>query len=161
MTAYARLSGHGLSCDAAHLTRPEVDGQVRALRAALSAADLEPADVQYCNPHATATPVGDRVESEALRTVWGAHADSLMVGATKAAHGHLLGGAGALEAVWTVMALYRGEVPPTAGFTTADPLCAGLDHVGPVGRSAPELRHAISNSFAFGGTNVTLVFSRA
>jgi 3-oxoacyl-[acyl-carrier-protein] synthase II len=158
---YASLSGSGVTCDARHLTKPDVDGQVRALQAALASAGLQPRDVGYCNPHGTATQVGDPVECESLRSVWGPDAPRLSVGATKAAHGHLLGAAGAIEAIWTVLALHRRELPPTAGQTSVDPACAGLDHVGPVGRPAPELRHAISNSFAFGGTNVTLLFSRA
>ncbi|HKX42122.1 MAG TPA: beta-ketoacyl-[acyl-carrier-protein] synthase family protein [Burkholderiaceae bacterium] len=157
---YARLSGSGITCDARHLTKPDIEGQVRAMNAALASAQLRPCDVTYCNPHGTATQVGDPVECESLRNVWGPDAPRLSVGATKAAHGHLLGAAGALEAIWTVLALHRREVPPTAGLTTVDPACAGVDHIGPSGRSAPELRHAISNSFAFGGTNVTLLFSR-
>jgi len=91
--------------------------------------------------------------------VWGAAATRLQIGATKAAHGHLLGAAGAVEAVWTVLALHCREVPPTAGLAAVDPLCEGLSHAGPVGRSDPGLRHAITNSFAFGGTDVALVFS--
>jgi 3-oxoacyl-[acyl-carrier-protein] synthase II len=157
----ALLAGSAIRCDASHLTKPSVEGQVRTLRAALAASGLSAEELRYCNPHGTATPTGDPVECEALRTVWGASAAGLMIGATKAAHGHLLGGAGALEALWTVLAVQRGQVPPTAGLVGVDPACVGLDHVGPFGRDEPGLHHAISNSFAFGGTNVALVFSRA
>jgi 3-oxoacyl-[acyl-carrier-protein] synthase II len=158
---YARLSGSAVTCDAKHLTKPDTDGQVRAMTAALESAGLQPSDVMYCNPHGTATPIGDPIECESLRIVWGRHAPRLSVGATKASHGPLLGASGALEAIWTIRAVYRGELPPTAGLTTVDPACAGLNHIGPIGRAAPDLRHAISNSFAFGGTNVALVFSQA
>jgi 3-oxoacyl-[acyl-carrier-protein] synthase II len=159
--AHAWLSGSGISCDAHHLTQPEATGQARAIHAALRAAGLQPSDIGYCNPHGTGTPTGDPVECAALRTVWGADAPSLAVGSTKAAHGHLLGAAGAMEAVWATLALQRGEIPPTAGLCAVDAACTGLDHVGQVGRRAPALRHALSNSFAFGGTNVALVFSRS
>ena len=159
--ACAWLSGSGISCDAHHLTQPAAAGQARAIGAALQASGLRPSDIGYCNPHGTGTPTGDPVECAALRAVWGPDAPSLAMGSTKAAHGHLLGAAGAMEAVWTTLALLRGEIPPTAGLAAVDGACAGLDHVGPVGRSAPALRHAMSNSFAFGGTNVALVFSRS
>ncbi len=157
----AYLAGSGVSCDAFHLTKPHARGQAAAMRSALAMAGLSAQEVGYCNPHGTATPTGDPVECEALRTVWGEHAQHLQVGATKAAHGHLLGGAGALEAAWAVLAVQHGQVPPTAGLAAVDEACAGLDHVGPTGRDAPALRHAISNSFAFGGTNAALVFSKA
>jgi 3-oxoacyl-[acyl-carrier-protein] synthase II len=157
---YAALAGSGVRCDAMHLTKPFVRGQAAAMQAALAMAGLAAEQVGYCNAHGTATPAGDPIECEALRTVWGEAAPRLMLSSSKAAHGHLLGAAGALEAVWTVLALHRGEVPPTAGVSEIDPACAGLDHVGPVGREAGGLRHAMSNSFAFGGTNVALIFSR-
>ena len=151
-----------MRCDASHLTNPEVRGQVSTLRAALQASGLASTDVGYCNAHGTATQAGDPVECEALRQVWGHEgARDLRVSSTKAAHGHLLGAAGALEAAWTVLALQKGELPPTRSTRDIDPACAGLHHVLGKGQSAPELRHAISNSFAFGGTNATLVFSKA
>ena len=104
---------------------------------------------------------GDPVECEALRTVWGDAAPALRVSSTKAAHGHLLGAAGAMEAAWTILALQTSTLPPTRGVQAIDARCAGLDHVLGEGRRDATLRHAISNSFAFGGTNATLVFSRA
>ena len=157
----AWFAGSAVRCDALHLTNPQVRGQVATLRAALSASRLAPADIGYCNAHGTATIAGDPVECEALREVWGEHAPALRVSSTKAAHGHLLGAGGALEAALTVMALQSGVVPPTLGVTSIDARCAGLAHVLGEGRRVPDLAHAISNSFAFGGTNVALVFSRA
>ena len=157
----AWLSGAAVRCDAMHLTNPQVRGQVAAMRAALASGGLRPADIGYCNAHGTATVAGDPVECEALREVWGADAASLRVSSTKAAHGHLLGAAGAMEAAWTVMALQAGIVPPTQGVQVLDARCAGLDHVLGQGRELRGLRHAISNSFAFGGTNASLIFSRA
>ena len=160
-TPHAWLAGSAVRCDALHLTNPQARGQVATLRAALRASELAPADVGYCNAHGTATMAGDPVECEALREVWGQHAAALRVSSTKAAHGHLLGAGGALEAALTVMALQQGVVPPTLGVARVDERCAGLAHVLGEGQRAPDLRHAVSNSFAFGGTNATLVFSRA
>ena len=157
----AWLAGSAVRCDAVHLTNPQMRGQVSTLRAALRSSGLAPAEVGYCNAHGTATLAGDRVECESLREVWGEYAVALRVSSTKAAHGHLLGAGGALEAALTVMALQKGVVPPTLGVTTLDAHCGGLAHVLGEYQPVPELRHAISNSFAFGGTNVALVFSRA
>lgn len=158
---YAQLAGGAVQCDARHLTKPHVEGQVSVMTAALRSAGLRPADVGYCNAHGTATPVGDPVECEALRRVWEDDVHDLHLSSTKAAHGHLLGASGALEAAWTVLALRDRMVPPTATLHDVDPQCLGPDHVLGKGREVPSLRHAISNSFAFGGTNVTLVFSTA
>jgi 3-oxoacyl-[acyl-carrier-protein] synthase II len=157
----AWLAGSAVRCDAAHMTHPQLAGQVSALTAALQAAALRPDEVGYCNAHGTATLVGDPVECNALRHVWGDAAPQLAVSSTKGAHGHLLGAAGALEAVWTVEAVRTGNVPPTHGTGAIDPACEGLVHVLRTGERRHGLRHAISNSFAFGGTNACLVFSRA
>ena len=156
---YAQLAGWGLSCDATHLTKPDACGQQRALRAALKRADLQPADVGYCNAHGTATAIGDGVEAEALRGVWGSASDTLHVSSTKALHGHLLGAAGALEAVITVLALHRRQLPPNAHCDLPD-TSLGLNLVPASGAEAPELQAALSNSFAFGGSNATLLFTR-
>jgi 3-oxoacyl-[acyl-carrier-protein] synthase II len=158
--AYARLAGWGLSCDATHLTKPDAAGQQRALRAALAMAGLSPAEVGYCNAHGTATRVGDPVEAEALRGLWGDAIDGLQVSSTKALHGHLLGAAGALEALITVLAVARRLLPPNAPGAVPDP-ALGLRLVADAGAEAPALEAAISNSFAFGGTNATLLFRRA
>jgi 3-oxoacyl-[acyl-carrier-protein] synthase II len=157
---YATLAGSGIGCDATHLTKPDTAGQQRALRAALSSARLSPHEVGYCNAHGTATRIGDVVEADALRAVWGDAIDHLRVSSTKALHGHLLGAAGALEAVITVLALQRGELPPNMHCEAPDPVCA-LALVREPGTAAPDLRAAISSSFAFGGTNVVLAFRRA
>ncbi len=157
---YAELAGWGLGCDATHLTKPDAPGQQRAVRAALSMADLRPADVGYCNAHGTATKVGDAIEAMALNEVWGSAIDTLHVSSTKALHGHLLGATGALEAVVTVLALQQGQLPPNANGESADPACR-LNLVPASGRAVPALHAAISNSFAFGGTNSVLLFKRA
>ena len=156
---YGLLSGWGLSCDATHLTKPDAAGQARALRAALRQADLQPRDVGYCNAHGTATRIGDVVEHDALAEVWGDGLEELRVSSTKALHGHLLGAGGALEAVITVLALQQRQLPPNAHTATIDPACP-LNLVREPAASAPGLEAAISNSFAFGGTNAVLLFSR-
>jgi 3-oxoacyl-[acyl-carrier-protein] synthase II len=158
--AYAQLAGWGLSCDATHLTKPDAAGQARALRQALQRAGLVPADVGYCNAHGTATKIGDVVEAEALASVWGEALPQLRVSSTKALHGHLLGAAGALEAVITILALHRHALPPNAHCRTPEPACA-LNLVLDAGVQAPALAAAVSSSFAFGGTNSALVFRRA
>ena len=157
--AYAELAGWGVSCDAAHLSKPEAAGQARALRTALRTAKLNPADVGYCNAHGTATKIGDVVEADALRSVWGDALGNLRVSSTKALHGHLLGAAGALEAVITVLALYQRQLPPNAHCASPDPAC-GLNLVREPGETSPGLQAAITSSFAFGGTNAALIFKR-
>lgn len=156
---YAEIAGSGLSCDAVHLTKPDAAGQVRALNAALRSSQLGPADIGYCNAHGTATLVGDVVECAALRQVWGDAIDQLAVSSTKSMHGHLLGAAGALEAVITTLAVHHQMLPPNMHTGTQEPACA-VKLVTEPGQPAPELRAAISNSFAFGGTNAVLVFQR-
>jgi len=158
--AYAGLAGWGVGCDATHLTKPDLDGQQRTLRAALRQAGLQAADVGYCNAHGTATRIGDAVEAEALRGVWGRDIDGLQVSSTKALHGHLLGAAGALEAVITVLALHRQQLPPQWHCDQPDADCA-LRLVSPTATAAPQLQAAISSSFAFGGSNAALLFTRA
>jgi 3-oxoacyl-[acyl-carrier-protein] synthase II len=157
--SYATLAGWGSSCDATHLTKPDAPGQARALRQALKMADLAPRDVDYCNAHGTATRIGDEVEAKALAEVWGTDIDALKVSSTKALHGHLLGAAGAIEAVITVMALYKQRLPPNAHCVALDPACA-LNLVLEPSYNAPNIQSAISNSFAFGGTNSVLLFKR-
>ena len=157
--AYAGIAGWGQSCDATHLTKPDAAGQARALRAALRQAGLAPRDVGYCNAHGTATRIGDVVERDALAQVWGDDFEQLRVSSTKALHGHLLGAAGALEALITVLALHQRRLPPNAHCAAVDPACA-MNLVLQAGTEAPQLDAAISNSFAFGGTNSVLVFTR-
>lgn len=157
---YARLTGWGISCDATHLTKPDAEGQARALRAALRRADLQPSDVGYCNAHGTATRIGDEVEAQALRAVWGARSADLQVSSTKALHGHLLGGAGALEALVTTLALQQQRLPPNAHTDACDP-ALDLNLVLQPQQRAPSLQAAISSSFAFGGTNAVLLLQRS
>ncbi|MFS2168204.1 beta-ketoacyl-[acyl-carrier-protein] synthase family protein, partial [Variovorax sp. Varisp62] len=135
-------------------------GQARALRAALRQAGLQPRDVGYCNAHGTATRIGDVVERNALADVWGDHLDTLRVSSTKALHGHMLGAAGAIEALVTVLALHQRQLPPNANCREIDPDCS-LNLVMQDESAAPSLEAAISNSFAFGGTNSVLLFRRA
>lgn len=155
---HAEMVGYGNTCDHSHLVRPDVGGQVRAIRSAMQQAGLQAGDVDYVNAHGTATLEGDPVEVAALREVFGRHAAGLPVSATKSMHGHLLGAAGAIEALVTVLAVARQAVPPTAHLAgRLDPACEGLDHV-LEGREGVPVRAALSNSFAFGGSNAVLAF---
>ena len=156
---YAEVAGSGFSCDATHLTKPDRSGQVRALQAALKSSGLAPRDIGYCNAHGTATLVGDVVECEALAEVWGDALGTLAVSSTKSMHGHLLGAGGALEAAVTAMSLQRQMLPPSMHCADQDPAC-GVTLVRESGMAAPTLQAAISNSFAFGGSNVVLALRR-
>jgi 3-oxoacyl-[acyl-carrier-protein] synthase II len=156
---YAELAGTGTACDANHLTKPEPDGQVRAMRAALRQAGIAPRDVGYCNAHGTATVVGDLVETRSITDLWGDDLPALRVSSTKALHGHMLGAAGAIEALVTTLALHARTLPPNAHCEDPDPAC-GLPLVGAEAEQSPGLQAAITNSFAFGGTNSSLVLRR-
>lgn len=156
---YAELAGYGLSCDASHMTKPDVRGQVKAIAGALRSARLAPRDIGYCNAHGTATRAGDVVECQALNRVWGDDIATLRVSSTKALHGHLLGGAGALEAAITVLALHHRKTPPSAHCRDQDDDC-DVELVKEPGRDDPTLFAALSNSFAFGGSNAVLAFRR-
>jgi 3-oxoacyl-[acyl-carrier-protein] synthase II len=155
---YAELAGFGMSADAYHITAPPEngDGAARCMRAAIADAGLNPADIDYVNAHGTSTPLGDVAETRALKTVFGEHAKKLLVSSTKSTTGHLLGAAGAVEAVFSIMALYEQVAPPTINLDNPDEGC-DLDYVANVARNAP-LKVAISNSFGFGGTNGSLLF---
>lgn len=156
---YAELAGYGESADAANLVRPDAEGQARSLRAALAEARLAPRDLDYVNAHATATREGDAIEVAALGAALGAHAGRVAVSSTKSALGHALGASGALEAAITVLALSQGAIPPTLGQPEGlDPACAGVTHVLGAARRDVPLRAALSNSFAFGGSNAVLAF---
>ncbi len=155
----AEMVGFGAASDAHNLTQPAPEGQVRAIRAALADAQIEPDAIGYINAHATATHAGDKAEIDAVKATFGAHARKLAVSSTKSMHGHLVGAAGALEFLITVLALRNGRLPPTANLTTPDPEC-DLDCVPCKGRPAPDLEYALSNSFAFGGSNAVLVARR-
>jgi nodulation protein E len=155
---YAEIVGFGMSSDAHHITQPSAEGPARAMRSALADAGLKPEQISYINAHGTGTPTNDPVETRAIRTVFGPHADRLAVSSTKSMHGHSLGAAGAMEAVATALALANRVLPPTANFTVPDPEC-DLDVIPNTARSA-EVEHALSSSFAFGGLNAVLAFRR-
>ncbi len=155
---YAELAGYGNASDASNISRPDAEGQVRAMRRALADAKLSAAGIGYLNAHGTATQVGDVVETNAIKGAFGCNASRLCVSSTKALHGHLLGGAGALELVISIMALSRNIVPPTAHLDRPDPAC-DLDYVPNEARSVP-LDAVMSNSFGFGGMNSVLVARR-
>jgi len=157
---YAELAGYGACADAYHIAAPEPSGRgaIRAMQLALEDAGLPPAEIDYINAHGTGTPLNDAVESAAIRAVFGAHADQLTVTSTKPVTGHLLGAAGAVEAVFTVLALVEGIIPPTLNYEEPDPLC-DLDYA-PGAPRAKQMAAAMSNSFGFGGHNATLVFRR-
>ena len=154
------LAGYGLCTDNVHIPRPTVEGQARAITLALTSAGVGPEAVGYVNAHGTATRANDGVETAAIRRALGAAAERVAVSSTKSMHGHLLGAAGALELVVTLLALRTGNIPPTANLRVADAEC-DLDYVPNVGRRVEHLELAISNSFAFGGTNAVLVCRRA
>jgi 3-oxoacyl-[acyl-carrier-protein] synthase II len=159
---YAEIVGYGMSGDAFHISSPceDGDGAIRVMRATIRDAGLEPAAVDYVNVHGTSTPVGDRIETVALKAVFGEHAKSkLAMSSTKSMTGHLLGAAGGLEAGITVLALRDQVLPPTINHDRPDPEC-DLDCVPNTKRKA-EVRYALSNSFGFGGTNGALLFKRA
>ncbi len=156
----AEIVGYGVSSDAHNLTQPCPIGQARAMSLALSDASLSPDRIGYVNAHATGTILGDRVEAKAIRDAFGPHVDNVAVSSTKSVHGHLVGAAGALETALTVRSLQTGRIAPTANLTDPDPEC-DLDCVPVVGRDAPDLEYALSNSFAFGGSNATLVLRKA
>lgn len=155
-TILAELVGYGTSNDATHMTKPDPGGQARAMQAALSEAQLQPSDIDYINAHGAGTLAGDAAETQSIRQVFGAHADALMVSSTKAVHGHTLGAAGALELVISLSALRSGNIPPTAFLDKSDPEC-DLDMVPLRARTGDPLRAVMSNSFAFGGSNVALI----
>lgn len=153
---HAELTGYGLSTDAEHITRPTVEGQARAMVRALESAQVSPADVGYINAHGTATLANDGVETAAIKQVFGTDARALPVSSTKSMHGHLLGAAGALEFAATVLAIENRVIPPTRHLVHPDPEC-DLDYVAQSARPVATLTTAMSNSFAFGGTNVSLL----
>ncbi|SRR5579875_17614 len=153
---YAEICGLGMTSDAHHLTQPTVEGPARAMRAALRDAGLAPEQIGYINAHGTGTLGNDPVETRAIRSVFGSHANKLAVSSTKSLHGHALGAAGALEAVATILALKNGILPPTANYTAPDPEC-DLDYIPNQSRQA-RVEAALSNSFAFGGLNAVLAF---
>ena len=155
---YAELTGVGFSGDAFHMTAPNMDGPRRCMLAALRDAGVNPDAVDYINAHGTSTPLGDKNETDAIKAAFGAHAARLVVNSTKSMTGHLLGGAGGVEAVFTVLAIHHQASPPTINIFEQDPEC-DLDYCANQGRDMA-IGVAVKNNFGFGGTNGTLVFAR-
>ncbi|MDO4723264.1 MAG: beta-ketoacyl-ACP synthase II [Comamonadaceae bacterium] len=155
---YAEVAGFGMSADASHITAPNIDGPRRAMLNALRNAGVNIDEVDYLNAHGTSTPLGDVNESNAIKAAFGDHAHKIVVSSTKSMTGHLLGGAGGLESVFTVMALHEQKIPPTINLHNPDPEC-DLDYCANAARDA-KLNVAVKNNFGFGGTNGTLVFKR-
>jgi 3-oxoacyl-[acyl-carrier-protein] synthase II len=156
---YCELIGFGMGADAYHMTAPNVDGPKRAMKAALRNAGANTDDVQYLNAHGTSTPLGDANETNAIKLAFGEHAKKLVVNSTKSMTGHLLGGAGGLESVFTALALKHQVSPPTINIFNQDPEC-DLDYCANTAREM-KIDIAVKNNFGFGGTNGTLVFKRA
>jgi 3-oxoacyl-[acyl-carrier-protein] synthase II len=155
---YCELTGFGMSGDAFHMTAPSLDGPRRCMQAALANARIAADQVQYLNAHGTSTQIGDKNETEAVKKAFGAHARKLVVNSTKSMTGHLLGGAGGIESVFTVLAVHKQVSPPTINIFNQDPEC-DLDYCANAARDL-KIQHAVKNNFGFGGTNGTLVFAR-
>ncbi|MEO6066325.1 MAG: beta-ketoacyl-[acyl-carrier-protein] synthase family protein [Lysobacterales bacterium] len=157
---HAELAGYGLSTDGEHITHPSVAGQAETMRLALESAGLDPTAIGYVNAHGTGTLANDAVETAAVRAVFGICAHSVAISSTKSMHAHLLGAAGAIELIATVLALKTGTAPPTLNLNIPDPVC-DLDYVPNIARSGLRIGAAMSNSFAFGGTNAVLIVRAA
>ncbi len=155
---YCELVGFGMSADAFHMTAPDLEGPRRSMTTALANARLAPDKVQYLNAHGTSTPLGDRNETEAIKLAFGAHAAKLVVNSTKSMTGHLLGGAGGIESVFTALAVHHQVSPPTINIFNQDPEC-DLDYCANAARDL-RIDYAVKNNFGFGGTNGSLVFAR-
>ena len=155
---YAELCGYGMSADAGHMTAPNMDGPRRAMLSALRNAGINADQIDYLNAHGTSTPLGDLNETNAIKAALGDHAKKIVVSSTKSMTGHLLGGAGGIESVFTVLALHEQKIPPTINLDNQDPEC-DLDYCANTARDA-KIEVAVKNNFGFGGTNGTLVFKR-
>jgi len=159
-TIYAELSGFGMSADAFHMTAPSEDGEgaARCMMNALKNAEIDSTGIDYVNAHGTSTPLGDIAETIAIKRCFGDHAKKLAVNSTKSMTGHLLGAAGGVEAIFSVLSVYHQISPPTINLDNQDPQC-DLDYVPNEAREM-DINVALSNSFGFGGTNGTLVFRK-
>lgn len=155
---YAELSGYGMSADAYHMTAPNMDGPRRSMVNALKNAGVNPSEVQFMNAHGTSTPLGDTNETNAIKATFGDHAYNLVVNSTKSMTGHLLGGAGGLESVFTVLSIYNQISPPTINLMNQDPEC-DLDYCANTARDL-NITYALKNNFGFGGTNGSLLFKK-
>jgi 3-oxoacyl-[acyl-carrier-protein] synthase II len=157
---YAEMTGYGMTGDGYHMTSPppDGDGAVRCMTAALEDAGIDGNQIDYINAHGTSTQLNDLYESRAIKTVFKEHAHSLAVSSTKSMTGHLLGGAGGIETVFTALTIYEDMIPPTINYENQDAEC-DLDYVPNVVRST-KVEHAMTNSFGFGGTNATLILTK-
>lgn len=155
---YAELSGYGMSADAYHMTAPNMDGPRRSMVNAMNNAGIDPSEIQFINAHGTSTPLGDANETNAIKAAFGEHAYKLLVNSTKSMTGHLLGGAGGLESVFTVLSVYNQVSPPTINIFNQDPEC-DLDFCANTARDI-KINYALKNNFGFGGTNGSLVFKK-
>ncbi len=156
---YAEIVGFGMTGDATHITKPCLDGVLRCVELAMKNAGIDSDMVDYVNPHATSTPVGDKNEAQALLKIFGSNNRGPLISATKSATGHLLGASGAIEAIFSVKALGESIVPPTINLERVDPECEGLNHVIDKSKKS-SINYVVSNSFGFGGTNASLVFKK-
>jgi len=156
---YGEITGYGSSNDHLHITKPSVEGQAQAMSLALADAGIAAEEIDYVNAHGTATVLNDVTETRAIKKVFGDRAYKIPVSSTKSMHGHLLGGAGALEFAIALLAMKHRAVPPTANLDVPDPEC-DLDYVSGTGRPDQDIRCVMSNSFAFGGTNAVLIATR-
>ncbi len=158
---HAEVSGYGLSADAYHITSPEPDGEgaARSMEMAIQDAGVTAEEVDYINAHGTSTPLNDKLETVAIKRTFGEQAHKIPISSTKSMTGHLLGGAGGIESIFTVLSMKNGIVPPTINYETPDPEC-DLDYVPNKPRKA-DIRCALTNSFGFGGTNATILFRKA
>ena len=157
---FCELAGYGVNCDHKNLVRPDKDGQVKAISMALIESGLATSDIGYINAHGTATIEGDPIEISAIKEVFGNHSAKLPVSATKSTHGHLMGASGAIEAAITVLAVSQNKLPPTGNLTDIDPKCMGVNHIIGSALVGSEPKGAMSNCFAFGGSNAVLVFKK-
>jgi 3-oxoacyl-[acyl-carrier-protein] synthase II len=159
-TIYCEITGYGMTSDAYHITSPseDGDGMMRVMGRALKDAGLQVTDIDYINAHGTSTPVGDKTETIAIKRLFGEQAYKVAISSTKSMTGHLLGAAGGIESAFAAMVVKTGIIPPTINYETPDPEC-DLDYVPNEARQA-EITHVLSNSFGFGGTNATLIFSK-
>ena len=155
---YAELSGYGMSADAYHMTAPNMDGPRRSMRNAMNNAGVNPDEIQFVNAHGTSTPLGDANETNAIKAAFGDHSSKIVVNSTKSMTGHLLGGAGGLESVFTVLSIHHQISPPTINIFNQDPEC-DLDYCANVARDM-KIDVALKNNFGFGGTNGSLVFRK-
>jgi 3-oxoacyl-[acyl-carrier-protein] synthase II len=154
---YAQLAGYGQACDATHIVMPDMEGQIAAMREAIRDAGMEPDSIEYINAHATSTPLGDTVETRAIKNLFGARAADIAISATKSMVGHSIGASAAIGSIATIMALHTGTIHPTINLDEADPEC-DLDYTPNVAQKR-SVRTGLCNAFGFGGNNASILFT--